>query len=96
MAEWAWVLRESSGVIVLRNAYRDTSQLMKQLSFMKALLLMKNENGGGADHCVQQAQMTEWNSLQKLCESSPDVFRNILQMSLFRQHAKLGWDQIIK
>ena len=25
MAEWAWVLRESSGAIVLRNAYRDLS-----------------------------------------------------------------------
>ena len=23
MAEWAWVLRESSGAIVLRNAYND-------------------------------------------------------------------------
>ena len=27
MAEWAWVLRESSGVIVLRNAYRDTAAI---------------------------------------------------------------------
>jgi len=25
MAEWAWVLRESSGAIVLRNAYKDTA-----------------------------------------------------------------------
>ena len=28
MAEWAWVLRESSGAIVLRNAYQDTSCLL--------------------------------------------------------------------
>ena len=25
MAEWAWVLKESSGAIVLRNAYQDTA-----------------------------------------------------------------------
>ena len=27
MAEWAWVLRESSGAIVLRNAYSETSPI---------------------------------------------------------------------
>ena len=27
MAEWAWVLRESSGAIVLRNAYKDASAI---------------------------------------------------------------------
>ena len=27
MAEWAWVLKKGSGVIVLRNAYRDTSAI---------------------------------------------------------------------
>ena len=25
MAEWAWVLREGSGAVVIRNAYSDTS-----------------------------------------------------------------------
>ena len=76
MAEWAWVLRESSGVIVLRNAYRDTSAIDEATQLYEGIIAdEKMKNGGGADHfAAAGANDRIWNSLQKLCESSPDVF----------------------
>ena len=76
MAEWAWVLRESSGVIVLRNAYRDTSAIDEATQLYQGIIAdEKIKNGGGADHfAAAGANDRIWNSLQKLCESSPDVF----------------------
>ena len=76
MAEWAWVLRESSGVIVLRNAYRDTSAIDEATELYEGIIAdEKMKNGGGADHfAAAGANDRIWNSLQKLCESSPDVF----------------------
>ena len=76
MAEWAWVLRESSGAIVLRNAYRDTSAIDEATQLYEGIIAdEKLKSGGGADHfAVAGANDRIWNSLQKLCESSPDVF----------------------
>ena len=76
MAEWAWVLRESSGVIVLRNAYRDTSAIDQATRLYEGIIAdEKLKSGGGADHfAAAGANDRIWNSLQKLCESSPDVF----------------------
>ena len=76
MSEWAWVLRESSGVIVLRNAYQDTSVIDEATKLYEDIISdEKRKNGGGADHfAAAGANDRIWNSLQKLCESSPDVF----------------------
>ena len=76
MAEWAWVLRESSGAIVLRNAYRDTSAIDEATQVYEGIIAdEKLKSGGGADHfAAAGANDRIWNSLQKLCESSPDVF----------------------
>ena len=76
MSEWAWVLRESSGVIVLRNAYQDTSVIDEATKLYEDIISdEKQKNGGGADHfAAAGANDRIWNSLQKLCESSPDVF----------------------
>ena len=76
MAEWAWVLRESSGVIALRNAYRDTSAIDEATQLYQGIIAdEKMKNGGGVDHfAAAGANDRIWNSLQKLCESSPDVF----------------------
>ena len=76
MAEWAWVFRESSGVIVLRNAYRDTSAIDQATQLYEGIIAdEKLKSGGGADHfAAAGANDRIWNSLQKLCESSPDVF----------------------
>ena len=76
MAEWAWVLRESSGAIVLRNAYSDTSAIDEATQLYEGIIAdEKLKSGGGADHfAAAGANDRIWNSLQKLCESSPDVF----------------------
>ena len=76
MAEWAWVLRESAGAIVLRNAYQDTSPIDEATKLYEQIISNeKQKSGGGADHfAAAGANDRIWNSLQKLCESSPDVF----------------------
>ena len=76
MAEWARVFKESSGVIVLRNAYRDTSAIDEATQLYESIIAdEKLKSGGGADHfAAAGANDRIWNSLQKLCESSPDVF----------------------
>ena len=76
MAEWAWVLRESSGAIVLRNAYSDTSPIDEATELYEQIISEeKQKSGGGADHfAAAGANDRIWNSLQKLCEASPDVF----------------------
>ena len=76
MAEWAWVLRESSGAIVLQGAYQDTSAVDEATELYEDIIASEKLNsGGGADHfATAGANDRIWNSLQKLCESSPDVF----------------------
>ena len=76
MAEWAWVLKESSGAIVLRNAYEDTTVIDEATKLYEDIIAdEKLKSGGGADHfAAAGANDRIWNSLQKLCESSPDVF----------------------
>ena len=76
MAEWAWVLKKSSGAIVLRNAYKDTTVIDEATKLYEDIIAdEKLKTGGGADHfAAAGANDRIWNSLQKLCESSPDVF----------------------
>ena len=76
MAEWAWVLRESSGAIVLRNAYKDASVIDEATQLYEDIIAEeKLTSVGGADHfAAAGANDRIWNSLQKLCESSPDTF----------------------
>jgi ectoine hydroxylase-related dioxygenase (phytanoyl-CoA dioxygenase family) len=76
MSEWAWVFRESSGAIVLRNCYRNTSVIDEATGLYEDIIAdEKLKSGGGADHfAAAGANDRIWNSLQKLCESSPDVF----------------------
>ena len=76
MAEWAWILRESSGAIVLRNAYKDTTVIDEATKLYEVIIAdEKLKSGGGADHfAAAGANDRIWNSLQKLCENSPDVF----------------------
>ena len=76
MAEWAWVLQKSSGAIVLRNAYKHTKVIDEASKLYKDIIAdEKLKSAGGADHfAVAGANDRIWNSLQKLCEGSPDVF----------------------
>jgi len=76
MAEWAWVLKETAGAIVLRNAYKDTAVIDQATKVYEEIIKdEKLKEGGGEDHfAAAGANDRIWNSLQKLCENSPDVF----------------------
>ena len=76
MAEWAWVLKETAGAIVLRNACKDNAVIDQATKVYEEIIKdEKLKEGGGEDHfAAAGANDRIWNSLQKLCESSPDVF----------------------
>lgn len=76
MSEWANVLRSGAGVIVLRGAFADTTVLDEATAIYEAIIAEEKETSvGAADHfAASGANDRVWNSLQKLCEASPDVF----------------------
>ena len=76
MAEWAYVLHKQSGVIVLRNAYKDTTAIDAASEVYKAIIAKEKASaGGGADHFAAAGNNDRiWNSLQKLAEESPEIY----------------------
>ncbi|NRB04307.1 MAG: phytanoyl-CoA dioxygenase family protein, partial [Rhodobacteraceae bacterium] len=76
MAEWAQVLRVGAGVVALKNTYADTRVIDEATAIYDAIIAQEKEaSGGGGDHfAASGANDRVWNSLQKLCEASPDVF----------------------
>lgn len=76
MAEWAEVLLSGPGVLVLKNACSDLEAIDAATSLFDGIIAKEKEhNGGGADHfATAGANDRIWNSLQKLCEASPEVF----------------------
>ncbi|MEX0317824.1 MAG: phytanoyl-CoA dioxygenase family protein [Ruegeria sp.] len=76
MAEWAWVLGQSAGVLVLKSAYADTTVLDEATRIFDEIIAQEREaSGGKGDHfAAAGANDRIWNSAQKLCERNPDVF----------------------
>ena len=76
MAEWAWVLGQSAGVLVLRTAYADTAPIDAATRLFEQIIAReKAEAGEKADHfAAAGANDRIWNALQKLCEADPQVF----------------------
>jgi ectoine hydroxylase-related dioxygenase (phytanoyl-CoA dioxygenase family) len=76
MAEWAWVLGQGPGVLVLKSAYADTSAIDRATAVYDAIIAReKAGGGGGADHfAAAGANDRIWNSLQKLCLEDPENF----------------------
>ncbi|WP_305986388.1 phytanoyl-CoA dioxygenase family protein [Roseibium sp. MMSF_3544] len=76
MSEWARVLKDGAGVLVLEGAYEDTAPLDAATAvFLEIIEKEKEASGGGADHfAAAGANDRIWNSLQKLCLENPDVF----------------------
>lgn len=72
MAEWAGILMHGAGVVVLQNAYEDTSVIDRATKFFNDIIdAEKQVNGQSADHFASGNNDRIWNSLQKLCEVSP-------------------------
>ncbi|ABF62503.1 Phytanoyl-CoA dioxygenase (plasmid) [Ruegeria sp. TM1040] len=78
MAEWAQVLRSGAGVVALKGAYADTAVLDEATRIYEGIIAEEKQGTGGAgDHfAASGANDRIWNSLQKLCEASPDAFLN--------------------
>jgi ectoine hydroxylase-related dioxygenase (phytanoyl-CoA dioxygenase family) len=76
MAEWADILQHSAGVLVLKNAYDDTSAIDAATKVYEDIIAREKEApGGGADHFAAAGKNDRvWNSLQKLCEHAPETF----------------------
>jgi ectoine hydroxylase-related dioxygenase (phytanoyl-CoA dioxygenase family) len=76
MAEWATVLKDLSGVLVLEGAYPDTGPIDQATDVYNQIIAEeKAQSVGGTDHFAAAGSNDRiWNSLQKLCVTAPDVF----------------------
>ncbi|OUS08215.1 phytanoyl-CoA dioxygenase [Rhodobacterales bacterium 52_120_T64] len=76
MSEWADVLRNSAGVLVLKGAYADTAPIDAASEIYNGIIeTQRKESDGEGDHFAKAgANDRIWNSLQKLCDRSPETF----------------------
>lgn len=76
LAEWADVLRDSAGVVVLKRAYADTTPIDRATDVFNAIIAEERKKGAGkGDHfAASGANDRIWNSLQKHCLRDPDGF----------------------
>ncbi|EAU52477.1 hypothetical protein OM2255_09986 [alpha proteobacterium HTCC2255] len=74
--EWANILHKTSGVLVLKNAYPDTSVIdTASAIYEKIIADEKAATGDKADHfAASGANDRIWNSAQKLCQYDPQTF----------------------
>ena len=75
MSEWAGVLLNGAGVVVLRNAVSDLDAIDRATEIFNRIIKdEKARAGGGADHfAAAGANDRIWNALQKLCEADPEI-----------------------
>jgi len=76
LAEWGHVLRNSAGVIALRNAHADISVIDRASRVFDAIIAEEKAGvAGKGDHfAAAGANDRIWNSLQKQCFSDPEGF----------------------
>jgi len=76
LAEWAWVLGKSAGVIALRGAYEDTSVIDRATATFRQIIEEERQSGAGeGDHfAASGANDRIWNALQKQCLRDPEGF----------------------
>lgn len=75
-AEWAHVLGNRSGVVVIRQAQPDHAAIdAASVAFEAIIASEKDGSGGGGDHfAAAGANDRIWNSLQKLCLADAETF----------------------
>jgi ectoine hydroxylase-related dioxygenase (phytanoyl-CoA dioxygenase family) len=76
MAEWAWAMREGSGIVVFRNAFPDVKVVDAATDVFFAIIEeQRRGNRPSGDHFAKPgANDRVWNALEKLCLRAPDVF----------------------
>ena len=75
-AEWAQVLLDGAGVLVLKNAFADTAAVDEATRVFEEIIKQERESGTqGADHFAKAgANDRIWNAHGKLCLRAPPVF----------------------
>ncbi|TDY20776.1 ectoine hydroxylase-related dioxygenase (phytanoyl-CoA dioxygenase family) [Paraburkholderia sp. BL6665CI2N2] len=75
-AEWARVLHDGAGVLVLRRAFVDTRPIDNATAVFESIIHSEREQGSSAaDHFAKAgANDRIWNAQEKLCLKAPDVF----------------------
>ncbi|WP_321798158.1 phytanoyl-CoA dioxygenase family protein [Caballeronia sp. J97] len=75
-AEWAAVLRDGAGVLVLRHAYADIDPVDDATKVFESIIRREREQGASAaDHFAKAgANDRIWNAQEKLCLEAPRVF----------------------
>ncbi|WP_031363321.1 phytanoyl-CoA dioxygenase family protein [Caballeronia sordidicola] len=93
-AEWARVLRDGAGVLVLNRAFADTRSVDATTAVFDAIIRSEKEQGAGAaDHFAKAgANDRIWNAQEKLCLRAPAVFADYFsnRMLLAVSEAWLG------
>ncbi|UWP91551.1 phytanoyl-CoA dioxygenase family protein [Aliiroseovarius crassostreae] len=76
MAEWATILNAGAGVFVLKQAQPDHAAIdAASAAYEQIIKDEKAKNGEAADHFAPAGSNDRiWNSLQKLCFATPEVF----------------------
>jgi len=76
LSEWANVLLNSSGVVVLKKTYEDTTVIDKASKvYLELVEKEKADSGAKADHFAAKGSNDRlWNSLQKLAKADPALF----------------------
>jgi ectoine hydroxylase-related dioxygenase (phytanoyl-CoA dioxygenase family) len=75
-AEWARVVHEGAGVLVLRQAFVDTGPVDEATAVFESIIRSEREQGSqAADHFAKAgANDRIWNAQEKLCLRAPAVF----------------------
>ncbi|HKU00585.1 MAG TPA: phytanoyl-CoA dioxygenase family protein [Paraburkholderia sp.] len=75
-AEWAGILRDGAGVLVLQRAFVDDSVIDDATSVFESIIQDERASGiGAADHFAKAgANDRIWNAQEKLCLRAPAVF----------------------
>lgn len=75
-AEWATVLRDGAGVLLLQRAFADAAPVDEATEVFQSIIRDERERGdGGADHFAKAgANDRIWNAQEKLCLRAPAVF----------------------
>ena len=94
-AEWAHVLRDGAGVLVLERAYADTRPVDEATAVFEGVIRAEREQGSsGADHFAKAgANDRIWNAQQKLCLQAPAVFADYFATSRSLPCARHGSDR---
>lgn len=75
MAEWAWVLGQSAGAIVLRQAQPDHGAIDRASAVFDDIIAAEASGGAKADHfAAVGANSRIWNALEKHCLADPEGF----------------------